>query len=147
MRIIYILVLFSVVFSLGLLTTSYAQCENCDIFLHLSDSVKHYVFLSEEYFFVYGIDGDQIIPIDGGVYYNSEWRIFNMTDVIVRQFDDGKIVWIEEGTLENSDEQFWFTWNLSIPDTGYVTVVYIYDGEILTELSDYNTYKNRLFLG
>lgn len=106
---------------------------------------KDYVVLSEKYFFVFGLDDQSnIITRDGGVLYDSEWHMINMTaNVEVEQYDDsGNRGWII-GELE-SGEQFWFTWNLNI-NNNVVTETFVYDGEILTHFPDYGAYLKRLF--
>jgi len=104
----------------------------------------NYVILSEKYFFVFGLDNqNDVITKDGGVWYNSEWRIINMTGIEVEQYDDkGDKGWII-GNLK-SGEKFWFTWNLTI-NNDVVTETFVYDGKTLTAMSDYKAYMTRLF--
>ncbi len=105
---------------------------------------EEYVILSEKYFVVFSTDeAKKISPIDGGIFYNDKWQMFNMTNIVVEQGDDeGDLGWII-GHLK-SGERFWFTWNLTI-NSDVVTGAWVYDGEILTEMTDYKAYMTRLF--
>lgn len=105
---------------------------------------EEYVILSEKYFVVFSTDENKkVIPIDGGIFYNDKWQMFNMTSVAVEQWnDEADGAWII-GNLK-SEERFWFTWNLTI-NSDVVTAAYVYDGETLTELADYEAYMTRLF--
>lgn len=89
----------------------------------------------------------KIIPIDGGILYNGEWQMINMTNIIVEQLDEedadpSDAGWII-GKLK-SGERFWFTWNLTI-NYDVVTGVWIYDEITLTEITDHDAYMTRLF--
>ena len=103
-----------------------------------------YIFSSEEYFLVFGLDEDyNVTPMNGGVNYAGQWQIFNMTDVNVRQLDDkGEVVWLEDGKLENSETKFWFTWNL---EDSKLTGVWLYDDGNLVDKIDNSTNLSRFF--
>ncbi len=106
---------------------------------------KDYVILSERYFFVFGLDEQSNVFVrDGGVLYDSEWRMMNMTaNVEVEQYDyGGNIGWII-GELD-SGESVWFSWNLIITN-GTVASAFVYDGETLTEFTYYEAYLKKLF--
>lgn len=105
---------------------------------------EEYVILSEKYFVIFSTDENKnVIPIDGGIFYNDKWQMFNITNVTVEQLhDEGDLGWFI-GNLK-SGEQFWFTWNLTI-NSDVVTGTWVYDGEILTEMTDYKAYMTRLF--
>lgn len=105
---------------------------------------EEYVILSEKYFVVFSTDENKkVIPIDGGIFYNDKWQMFNMTNVTVEQGDDeGDLGWFI-GNLK-SEERFWFTWNLTI-NSDVVTAAWVYDEKTLTEMTDYKAYMTRLF--
>lgn len=106
---------------------------------------KDYVILSEKYFFVLQLDNQSNVTIkDGGVLYDSEWHMMNMTaNIEVEQYDDvGNLGWII-GELD-SGEQVWFSWNL-IVSNNTVAAAFVYDGETLTEFTYYKAYLKRLF--
>ncbi len=105
---------------------------------------EEYVILSEKYFVVFSTDENKkVIPINGGIFYNDKWKMFNMTSVTVEQWnDEADGAWII-GNLK-SEEQFWMVWDLT-HNSNVVTAAYVYDGEILTELTDYEAYMTRLF--
>lgn len=106
------------------------------------------IFLSEKYFFVYEIDEKyNIAPITGGVMYKEEYQMFNMTDIIIRELGEtGDIVWIEDGKLNDSNNLFWFTWNLTSINTNIMTGVWVWDGEKLIQEIDPNTYWGKLII-
>lgn len=106
---------------------------------------KDYVILSEKYFFVFGLDDQSnVIVRDGGVLYDSEWHMINMTASVEVEQDnnDGNLGWII-GELD-SGEAVWFTWNLIISNNT-IAAAFVYDGETLTEFTYYEAYLKRLF--
>lgn len=106
---------------------------------------KDYVILSEKYFFVFGLDDkNNVFVRDGGVLYNSEWHMINMTaNVEIEQYDGGgNLGWII-GELD-SGEDVWFSWNL-IVNNNTIAAAFVYDGETLTEFTYYEAYLKRLF--
>ena len=108
-------------------------------------SEESYVFLSDNYFLVFELDEDKNVHvIDGGVFYDSEWRLIDVDNLIINQVEENSnIVWVE-GKLSDSNLQFWFNWNLLI-NSDVVTGFWVYDGEVLTEYSDHTTFMEKLF--
>lgn len=117
------------------------------LFLNDADGLlsnREYVFLGDNYFFVFGLDDKKdVTPKDGGVLYESEWHTFNMTSLEVQIMDENsEQVWIIGNLM--SGEQVWFSWDLKTFDQT-ITGVWIYNGTTLTERITPDTYLTRLF--
>lgn len=117
------------------------------LFVNNADALlpnREYVFLGENYFFVFALDKEKnVTPMNGGVLYESEWHRFNMTSLEVEIMDENsEQVWIIGNLM--SGEQAWFTWDLKTFDQN-ITGVWIYNGTTLTERITPDTYLTRLF--